>query len=119
LKVKEIYENALALYISRTDEEDNLEYFAIKLINIALAEVFYNNNQIRQKKGKPLLEKAATISNIEEETGYEEELYAPLTYSLAAKLLQAQEEYTLAATYNNQYISLLELVTPALEMEVL
>ncbi|MBP1571395.1 MAG: hypothetical protein J6C76_05795 [Oscillospiraceae bacterium] len=118
MTAKEIYENALALNISRIDEEYDLSYFAVKLVNILLAEVFLNNNQIRQKKGLKLLEKPVVIKSIDDTIAYESELYAPMCYALAAKLLQAQEEYNLAAVYNNQYVILLELVTPAVRMEV-
>ena len=41
-----------------------------------------------------------------------------MSYALAAKLLQAQEETSFAAIYNNQYVTLLSMVTPAVEMEV-
>lgn len=118
MKAKEIYENALALNISRTEDEDDMEYFAIKLLNILMSEIFCNNNQIRNKKGKKPFESAPKITGISDEIDYEEELYAPMSYALAAKLLQAQEETSLAAIYNNQYVTLLDLVTPALEMEV-
>lgn len=118
MKVKEIYENALALSISRTDDEDDLEFYAIKIMNIVLAEVFANNNQLRQKKGKEPLAEPARVNSTADETECEIELYAPLCYALAAKLLQAQEETGLAAVYNNQYISLLNMVTPAVRVEV-
>ena len=118
MKAKEIYENALALNISRIDDEDDLEFFAVKLMNILLAEVFENNNQIRCKKGLPKLAQPTKVSTIDADTQYEAELYAPMCYALAAKLLQAQEETSLAAVYNNQYVTLLQLVTPAVEMEV-
>lgn len=118
MTAKEIYENALALNISRIDEEDDMEYFAVKILNIILAEIFCCNNQIRQKKGKQPLDSALKISAIDDVLEYEEELYAPMSYALAAKLLQAQEEHNLAAVYNNQYVTLLELMTPAVEMEV-
>ena len=119
MTAKEIYENALALNISRPDEEDNLDYFAVKLLNILLAEIYPNNNQIRQSKGKQPLETAVKVNALQEDVGYETELYAPMCYGLAAKLLQAQEETSLAAVYNNQYVTLLELVTPAVKMEVI
>lgn len=118
MKVKEIYENALALNISRIDDEDDLEFYAVKIMNILLAEIFEHNNQLRQKKGKVRMENPPKISDINADTQYEAELYAPMCYGLASKLLQAQEETTLAAVYNNQYVTLLELVTPAVEMEV-
>ena len=118
MTAKEIYENALALNISRIEDEDDMEYFAVKIINILLWEVFNSNNQLRCKKGKKLMETAPKISAISDRIDYEEELYAPLCYALAAKLLQAQEETSLAAVYNNQYVTLLELMTPAVEMEV-
>ena len=118
MKAKEIYENALALSISCVDDEDDMEFFAIKILNIIMAEIFPNNNQMRQKKGRPLLNTAPRITSIEDEIDYETELYAPMSYALAAKLLQAQEETNLAAVYNNQYVTLLELVTPVVEMEV-
>lgn len=118
MKAKEIYENALALNLSYMDEEDDLSFFAIRLFNILLAELFENNNSLRISKGRERLPCAAKISSIEDEVGYEEELYAPMSYALAAKLLQAQEETSMAAIYNNQYVSLLELATPAVKMEV-
>ena len=118
MKAKEIYENALALSLSYTDEEDDLSYFAVRMFNILLSELFENNNSLRIKKGREKLSCAAKISSLEDEVDYEEELYAPMSYALAAKLLQAQEETNMAAIYNNQYVSLLELVTPAVEMEV-
>lgn len=118
MTAKEIYENALALNISRTDDEDDMEYFALRIINILLAEIFLNNNQIRCKKGKSLLTQPMKIKSMEDVIDCESELYAPMCYALAAKLMQAQEETTLAAVYNNQYVTLLEIVTPAVEMEV-
>ncbi len=118
MTAKEIYENALALSISRTDDEDDMEYYAVRIINILLAEIFLNNNQIRIKKGKSPLMSPVKIKSTDDEIDYENELYAPICYALASKLLQAQEETTLAAVYNNQYVTLLEFVTPAVEMEV-
>lgn len=118
MNAKEIYENALALDISYIDDEDNIEFFAVKLLNILLAEVFFHNNQIREKKGKLPLEKPARAEGIQTEFDCEPELYAPLCYGLAAKMLTAQEETNLATVYNNQYVTLLEMVTPAVKMEV-
>ena len=118
MTAKEIYENALALNISRTDDEDDMEYFAVRIMNVLLAEIFLNNNQIRCKKGKSPLIQPMKIKSMEDTIDCENELYAPMCYALAAKLMQAQEETTLAAVYNNQYVTLLDLVTPAVEMEV-
>ena len=118
MTAKEIYENALALNISRSDDEDDMGYYAVRIINILLAEIFLNNNQIRFKKGKSPLESPVKIKGMDDAIDYESELYAPICYALAAKLMQAQEETTLAAVYNNQYVTLLEIVTPAIEMEV-
>ena len=118
MKAKEIYENALALDISRTDEEDDMEYFALRLLNILLAEVHCYNNQIREKHGREKLAQPCRVAQMEDDIGCEEEMYAPLSYGLAAKLLTAQEETALATIYNNQYVTLLEMVTPALKVEV-
>jgi hypothetical protein len=119
LTAKEIYENALALNISYIDDEDDMSFFAVKLLNILLAELFLHNNQIRQKKRLNPLEKPIAIKSLDDTIDYENELYAPMCYALAAKLLQAQEETSLAAVYNNQYVTLLELITPAVDMEVI
>ncbi len=119
MKVKDIYENALALNISRMDDEDNLEFFAIKLFNLVLSEVFVYNNQLREKKGLQLMEKAPIVKSIDDEMPYENELYAPLSYGLASKLLSAQEEMNLAGLYNNQYVILLQLTCPAVPVEVI
>jgi len=51
LNVKEIYENALALSISRIEEEDDMSFYAISLFNILLAETKIYNDQLRIKKG--------------------------------------------------------------------
>lgn len=119
LKVKDIYENALALNISYMDEEDNLEFFAIKLFNIILAEVFVYNNQLREKKGLSKMSEAPIVESVDDEIPYERELYAPLSYGLASKLLAAQEEMSLASLYNNQYAVLLEMTSPAVPVEVI
>lgn len=118
MNAKEIYENALALDISYMEDEDNIEEFAIRLLNILVAEVFLYNNQIRQKKGKAPLERPSKVKSMDGEIDCEGELYAPLCYGLAAKMLTAQEETTLATIYNNQYVTLLEMVTPAVKVEV-
>lgn len=119
MKVKDIYENALALNISYMDEEDNLEFFAIKLFNIILSEVLVYNNQLREKKGLSLMSEAPIVESIYDEMPYERELYAPLSYGLASKLLAAQEEMTLASLYSNQYAVLLEMTSPAVPVEVI
>jgi hypothetical protein len=59
-----------------------------------------------------------TIEKLEGDIDYENELYAALSYGLAAKLLAAQEDFNLATLYNNQYITLLTVNSPAVEMEV-
>lgn len=118
MKVKEIYENALALNISRIGDEDDMEFFALKMMNILLAETKKHNDAIRLKKGKDELEEVK-VSSVSDEIPYENELYAPLCYGLASKLLAAQEENNLAVLYNNQYVTLLEMVTPAVEVEVI
>ena len=118
MNVKEIYENALALSISRTDEEENLDFYAVKLFNILLDEVKIYNDQLRVKKGKKPLEAALNVRHMDGEIECEAELYAALSYGLAAKLLAAQEDYNLATLYNNQYITLLAVTSPAVEMEV-
>lgn len=118
LNVKEIYENALALSISRADEEDSLDYYAVKLFNILLDEINIYNNQLRVKKGKKPLEKSLYIEKLDGQIDCEGELYAALSYGLAAKLLAAQEDFNLATLYNNQYITLLTVISPAVEMEV-
>ena len=117
MKVKEIYENALALNISRMEEEEDMEFFAIKLFNILLAETRAYNNQMRIYKGKKPLD-AVKVTSLEDEMPYEDEFYAPLSYGLASKLLGAQEEINLAALYNNQYVTLLDMTVPAVEVEV-
>ncbi len=118
MNVKEIYENALALSISRTDEEDSIDYYAVKLFNILLDEIRIYNDQMRIKKGKKPLEKALHVETLEGQIDCEEELYAALSYGFAAKLLAAQEDFNLATLYNNQYITLLTVISPAVEMEV-
>lgn len=118
MKVKEIYENALALSISRIDEEDSLDFYAVKLFNILLSETNIYNNQLRLKKGKKPFENALVIENLDEEIDYENELYAAMSYGFAAKLMAAQEDSNLATLYNNQYITMLNVTSPALEMEV-
>ena len=118
LNVKEIYENALALSISRADEEDSLEFYAVKLFNILLDEVNIYNNQLRVKKGKEPLEKSLYVESLDQQIDCEQELYAALSYGFAAKLLAAQEDFNLATLYNNQYITLLAVTSPAVEMEV-
>ena len=118
MNVKEIYENALALSISRTDEEENFDFYAVKLFNILLDEVKIYNDQLRVKKGKKPHTEALKVENMEGQIDCEAELYAALSYGLAAKLLAAQEDYNLATLYNNQYIMLLTVTSPAVEMEV-
>ena len=118
LKVKEIYENALALSISRIDEEDSVDFYAVKLFNILLSETNVYNNQLRLKKGKKTQENALVIENLDGEIDYENELYAAMSYGLAAKLMAAQEDSNLATLYNNQYITMLSVTSPAVEMEV-
>lgn len=116
MTVKDIYENALALNLARTDEDTELEFFAVKLFNILLAETREYNNCLRIKKKKQPLATAPVVNSVAEEMPYEDELYAPLSYGLASKLLAAQEETTLAALYNNQYVTLLEMATPYVEV---
>ena len=55
---------------------------------------------------------------MEDVIDFETEMYSPLCYALASKLLQAQEETSLAAIYHNQYVTLLELFVPAVAVEV-
>ena len=38
--VKDIYENALALNLAKPDEDEELEFFAVKLFNIPSVSVF-------------------------------------------------------------------------------
>ena len=116
--VKDIYENALALNLAKPDEDEELEFFAVKLFNILLAETREYNNSIRIKKGLSPLSEAPAVKSVAEDMPYEKELYAPLCYGLASKLLAAQEETTLAALYNNQYVTLLDMATPYVPMEV-
>lgn len=118
MNVKEIYENALALSISRIEEEDDMSFYAIRLFNILLAETKIYNDQLRIKKGKKPQENAIVIDDLEGEIDYEYELYAALSYGLAAKLLAAQEDSNLAMLYNNQYLTMLAVTSPAVEMEV-
>lgn len=118
MKVKEIYENALALSISRIEEEDDMSFYAVKLFNILLAETKIYNDQLRIKKGKKAQESSVVIEDLEGEIDYEYELYAALSYGLAAKLLAAQEDSNLAMLYNNQYVTMLAVTSPAVEMEV-
>lgn len=118
MQVKDIYENALALNIARTDDDEELEYFGIKLFNILLSEIKAYNDCIRIKKGLKPLEEAPKIDYLTDEMPYEKELFAPLSYGLASKLLAAQEETTLASLYHNQYITLLDMATPYVPVEV-
>ena len=64
------------------------------------------------------MEKSLKIDKLEGQIDCEGELYAALSYGLAAKLLAAQEDFNLATLYNNQYITLLTVISPAVEMEV-
>lgn len=116
--VKEIYENALALNIAKMADDEELEFFGIKLFNILLSETKAYNNCIRIRKGLEQLEKAPVIVSLNEEMPYEDEMYAPLSYGLASKLLAAQEETTLSSLYHNQYVTLLDMATPYVDMEV-
>ena len=118
MQVKEIYENALALNIAKPADDVELEFFAVKLFNILLAEAKLYNDSIRTGKSLLPLDKAPTVKSIEDEMPYEAELYAPLSYGLASKLLAAQEETTLASLYHNQYVTLMELATPYVPVEV-
>ena len=116
--VKDIYENALALNIATMDDEEKMDFFALKFFNLLLYETKANNNCIRRKKGLDLLTEVPVVKDMEDEMPYEKELYAPFSYGLAAKLLTAQEETTLGMFYQNQYINLLQMVTPYTELEV-
>ena len=116
--IKEIYENALALNIARMDDDEELEFFGIKLFNILLHETKACNNCIRIHKGLEKLEEVPTVISLSDEMPYEEELYAPLSYGLASKLMAAQEETTIAALYHNQYVTLLDMATPYVPVEV-
>ena len=118
MKVKEIYENALALSLNRIDEEDGLEFFAVKMFNILMSEIKQYNNQLRIKKGKPNSEADIVIEKIEDNVDCEPELYAALSYGLAAKLLVAQEYVNLGQMYYNQYVTLVNMASPAVELEV-
>lgn len=118
MQVKEIYENALALNIARTEDDEELEFFGIKLFNILLSETKACNDSIRLKKGLKMLEKAPKVTGLGDEMPYEEELYSALSYGLASKLLAAQEETTLASLYYGQFVSLLEMATPYVPVEV-
>ncbi len=118
MQVKDIYENALALNIAKTADDEELEFFGIKLFNILLSETRAYNDCIRIKKGMKRLEETPLIVSLADEMPYEAELYAPLSYGLASKLLAAQEETSLASLYHNQYITLLDMATPYVPMEV-
>ena len=65
------------------------------------------------------MSEAPIVESIYDEMPYERELYAPLSYGLASKLLAAQEEMTLASLYSNQYAVLLEMTSPAVPVEVI
>ena len=118
MQVKDIYENALAMDIARMDDDEEMEFFAIKLFNVLLYEAKAYNDQIRLKKGLMALEAVPKICSVEDEMPFEPEMYAPLSYGLAAKLLTAQQEINQATIYNSQYLELLESATPYVAMEV-
>lgn len=118
MQVKEIYENALALNIAKAADDTELEFFAVKLFNILLAETKLYNDSIRIKKELAPMDRVPAVESLEDDMPWEAELYAPLSYGLASKLLAAQEETTLAALYHNQYVTLLELATPYVPVEV-
>ena len=118
MNVKEIYENALALSISRMEDEDDMGFYAVKMFNILLSETKIYNDQLRIKKGKEPMKEQIILTDIEGEIDYEDELYAAMSYGLAAKLLAAQEDSNLASLYNNQYVTMLAVTSPAVEVEV-
>lgn len=118
MTAKEIYENALALDMGHIEDEDDLEYYAVKIMNVMLAELYIYNNQLRQKKGLPPMENPPVVYDMDDTVDFEPQMYSPASYALASKLLQAQEETSLAAVYHNQYVTLLELFMPAVAVEV-
>lgn len=107
LKVKDIYNDVLALTLEK--EADNSEFadFVVPHFNLLMAELFNYNNAARQRSGKQTLAAAARVESLNDDVPYEDVLYAPMVYGLAAKLLTADEN-ELAGTYQQMYYSALE-----------
>ena len=107
MKVKDIYNDVLALTLEK--EADNSEFadFVVPHFNLLMAELFNYNNAARQRSGKQTLAAAAMVESLNDDVPYEDVLYAPMVYGLAAKLLTADEN-ELAGTYQQMYYSALD-----------
>lgn len=107
MKVKDIYNDVLALTLEK--EADNSEFadFVVPHFNLLMAELFNYNNAARQRSGKQTLAAAARVESLNDDVPYEDVLYAPMVYGLAAKLLTADEN-ELASIYQQMYYSALD-----------
>ena len=104
----DIFQNAAALCITDADiTSSEYESFVVEQINKTLKETLRANNVVRRRKGLPSLRKVPKITSVGDEIEYEIELYAPLSYALAAKMLIAEGRMrSLAYYYNRNYINL-------------
>lgn len=111
MKAKEIFENAVALNISKYNfDTPYKEHCAIDLINGLIAHTFRHNNIKRVAKGKAEMLEIPFIKSLGDEFDFEEEFYAPLSYGLASLIARDFEDIQLSIVYENQCITLLSMV---------
>ena len=107
MRVKDIYNDVLALTLETSTDNADFENFVVPHFNLVLADLFIYNNILRQRSGLERHTAPSRVRRIEDDVDYEDLLYAPMVYGLAAKLLTADEN-ELASIYQQMYYSALD-----------
>ena len=100
---RELFESALALVGTDTTIDDSLQEYAVKWINLAMAEMFNAENSIRLNTGKKEMMSPLRVNDLDEEIPYDPRFYAAFTYYLAHWIYKDDRELSFAQEMYNRF----------------
>ena len=117
MTVNELYQTARALMFDNLNST-NLDQYLLAHVNVLIAELFHENNQLRQFKNKANLYSIPIVTSEEDTLKYEEEmLYNVMPKGLAARFLQDEDDRSKYTMMQTEYMNARSSVMPAVFVE--
>ena len=113
MTVKELYQTARALMFDNLNST-NLDQYLLAHVNVLIAELFHDNNQLRDSKNKANLYTIPIVKSKDDVLIYEDELlYNVMPKGLAARFMQDEDDRSRYTMMQTEYMNARANVMPA------
>ena len=119
MTLEELYTLSLS-FLAEKPQNNDLKTFIIPWVNLLLQEALPYENTIRHYRNEPILEKAPTLNDWQEEIPYCEEIVrVALPYGLASFIFQDDDNEYRTERYRNLYVSALMEIMKAWPRDII